>query len=77
VRPAGQAVVKRPFTQHKNPLKNIGVMVRLNPYAQTLRRRDILAEQVRKEKKTKGVAKSVRPKKVKNSKYIKSMLNLE
>ena len=51
VRPAGQAVVKRPFTQRKNPLRNTGVLVRLNPYAQTLRRREILAEQARKEGK--------------------------
>ncbi|KAJ3055919.1 hypothetical protein HK097_008728 [Rhizophlyctis rosea] len=51
VRPAGQAIVKRPFTQRKNPLRNTGVLVRLNPYAQTLRRREILAEQARKEGK--------------------------
>ncbi|KNE67332.1 60S ribosomal protein L4-A [Allomyces macrogynus ATCC 38327] len=30
---AGQAKTKRPFTQKKNPLKNAGIMKRLNPYA--------------------------------------------
>jgi len=43
VRPAGQPRAKRPFTQRKNPLRNMGVMVRLNPYAQTMRRAAILA----------------------------------
>ncbi|KAI8975458.1 ribosomal protein L4 domain-containing protein [Mycotypha africana] len=47
VRPAGNKVHKRPFTQKKNPLKNQGVMNRLNPYAQVLRRAEILkAEKV-------------------------------
>lgn len=73
VRPAGQAVVKRPFTQRKNPLKNVGVLVRFNPYAQTLRRREILGEQARKEGK--AVKKSI--KKVKNTAFIKSMLAQE
>ncbi|RUP43274.1 ribosomal protein L4 domain-containing protein [Jimgerdemannia flammicorona] len=42
-RPAGEKHEKRPFTQKKNPLKNTGVMLRLNPYAKTLRRAEILA----------------------------------
>ncbi|KAI8984536.1 ribosomal protein L4 domain-containing protein [Mycotypha africana] len=47
VRPAGNKVHKRPYTQKKNPLKNQGVMNRLNPYAQVLRRAEILkAEKV-------------------------------
>ncbi|GMM30971.1 ribosomal 60S subunit protein L4A [Martiniozyma asiatica (nom. inval.)] len=33
VRPAGEAVQKRTAGQKKNPLKNKGVMLRLNPYA--------------------------------------------
>ncbi|KAJ3038534.1 hypothetical protein HDV00_000539 [Rhizophlyctis rosea] len=71
VRPAGQAVVKRPFTQRKNPLKNTGVLVRLNPYAQTLRRREILAEQARKEGKvTKKKSKSVQ-----NKEFVKVLLS--
>jgi large subunit ribosomal protein L4e len=76
VRPAGQAVVKRPFTQRKNPLVNTGVLVRFNPYAQTLRRREILAEQARKEGK---VAKKLvkKAKNVKNAAFVKTMLAME
>ena len=35
VRPANAKHVKRPWTQHKNPLRNKGVLFRLNPYAKT------------------------------------------
>jgi large subunit ribosomal protein L4e len=45
VRPAGNKHHKRPFTQKKNPLKNQGVMNRLNPYAQVLRRAEIIKAQ--------------------------------
>ncbi|KAL7419364.1 60S ribosomal protein L4B [Cryptotrichosporon argae] len=56
VRPAGQAIAKRPFTQKKNPLRNKAVLFRLNPYAKTLRRQELL----RTERKAKGsVKKSV------------------
>lgn len=42
VRPAKNAgVQKRPWTQHKNPLKNKLVLFRLNPYAKTVRRQEI------------------------------------
>ena len=41
IRPAGQKVQKRPWTQKKNPLVNKGVLFRLNPYAKTLRRQEI------------------------------------
>lgn len=51
LRPANERFTKRPFTQRKNPLKNMGVLVRMNPYAAVLRRADILAEQARKEGK--------------------------
>jgi large subunit ribosomal protein L4e len=37
VRPANPPKMKRPFTQRKNPLKNLGVLTRLNPYAKVLR----------------------------------------
>ncbi|KAI8061629.1 ribosomal protein L4 domain-containing protein [Gongronella butleri] len=47
VRPAGAKTQKRPFTQKKNPLRNQGVMNRLNPYAQVLRRAEILAQEKR------------------------------
>ncbi|OMJ25370.1 60S ribosomal protein L4-B [Smittium culicis] len=44
LRPRGPSRIKRPFTQKKNPLRNFGVQVRLNPYAQTLRRAEILKQ---------------------------------
>ena len=74
VRPAGQAIVKRPFTQRKNPLKNIGVLVRLNPYAQTLRRREILAQEARKEGKKAREA-AVTAKRVQNTQFKKMLLS--
>jgi large subunit ribosomal protein L4e len=56
VRAPGAAVQKRPFTQKKNPLRNKAVLFRLNPYAKTLRRQELL----RTERKAKGsVKKSV------------------
>lgn len=64
VRAAGQKLTKRPFTQRKNPLKNMGVMVRLNPYAQTLRRREILSAT------TKSTKKASSKKKLDTSKYV-------
>ena len=43
VRPAGQKIQKRPWTQKKNPLVNKAVLFRLNPYAKTLRRQELRA----------------------------------
>ena len=54
VRPAGQKRTKRPYTQKKNPLKNQGIMFRLNPYAKSYKRRELL----NLEKKKKGVSKA-------------------
>ncbi|KIY43866.1 hypothetical protein FISHEDRAFT_52692 [Fistulina hepatica ATCC 64428] len=57
VRPAGQKIQKRPWTQKKNPLINKAVLFRLNPYAKTLRRQELLKQErlkkhgVKKEKK--------------------------
>ncbi|KAF5341732.1 hypothetical protein D9611_001310 [Ephemerocybe angulata] len=45
VRPAGQKIQKRPWTQKKNPLVNKAVLFRLNPYAKTLRRQEILKQE--------------------------------
>lgn len=73
VRPAGQAIVKRPYTQRKNPLRNNGVLVRFNPYAQTLRRREILAQEARAAGKAKPAKKA---KKVANKAFVESMLAL-
>jgi len=41
VRPAGQKLQKRPWTQKKNPLVNKAILFRLNPYAKTLRRQEL------------------------------------
>lgn len=41
VRPANSKITKRPWTQHKNPLTNKGVLFRLNPYAKTIRRQEL------------------------------------
>ncbi|EDR09812.1 60S ribosomal protein L4 [Laccaria bicolor S238N-H82] len=53
VRPAGQKVQKRPWTQKKNPLVNKAVLFRLNPYAKTLRRQEILKQERLKKKDAK------------------------
>ncbi|CAG8590976.1 4622_t:CDS:2 [Racocetra fulgida] len=39
---------KRPYTQKKNPLRNNGVKIRLNPYAKVLQRAEIIAAEKRK-----------------------------
>jgi large subunit ribosomal protein L4e len=41
VRPAKAKILKRPWTQKKNPLVNKGILFRLNPYAKTLRRQEL------------------------------------
>lgn len=69
VKAAGPKNTKRPFTQRKNPLKNMGVMVRMNPYAQTLRRRELLG----KNKKAEGAKKN----KGKNSVFVANLLGQE
>ncbi|KAF8268467.1 ribosomal protein L4 domain-containing protein [Lactarius quietus] len=51
VRPANAKKHKRPWTQHKNPLRNRAVLFRLNPYAKSLRRQELLhQERVKKRK---------------------------
>jgi len=49
VRPSIKTVHR--FTQHKNPLTNLGVRVRLNPYALALRRSELLSQERRKAQK--------------------------
>ncbi|KII89722.1 hypothetical protein PLICRDRAFT_39866 [Plicaturopsis crispa FD-325 SS-3] len=51
VRPANAKIQKRPWTQKKNPLVNKAVLFRLNPYAKTLRRQEILKQERLKAKK--------------------------
>jgi len=45
VRPAKSKLYKRPWTQKKNPLINKGILFRLNPYAKTLRRQELLKQE--------------------------------
>ncbi|OZJ04950.1 hypothetical protein BZG36_01741 [Bifiguratus adelaidae] len=51
VKPAGPKNAKRPFTQKKNPLRNTAVLVRLNPYAATVRRHEAKTVGKKAEKK--------------------------
>jgi len=53
VRPAGQKVQKRPWTQKKNPLVNKAILFRLNPYAKTLRRQELLKQERLKKQEVK------------------------
>ena len=39
------------LSQKKNPLKNLNVMLRLNPYAKTFRRRQLLLEEQRRKER--------------------------
>jgi len=73
VKAANEKHTKRPFTQRKNPLKNVGVMVRFNPYAQTVRRAAMLNEEARANGKAKAAAKA---KKVQNKEWIASLKSL-
>ena len=75
IRPAGEAKTKRPFTQRKNPLKNFGVMVRLNPYAQTLRRAEILNERVKKSTDASKKARAAKVSAKRNTQYIQTLLS--
>jgi large subunit ribosomal protein L4e len=70
---------KKPHTRNyhrkRNPLKNFGELVKLNPYATVLRRREILAAQKRAEKKSAVVdAKRGVAKKVPSTKQFKKVL---
>lgn len=46
----------RKIQRKKNPLKNLGVLIKLNPYAKTLRRKELLLRKARKEKKDQLIA---------------------
>ena len=64
-----QSISKRPYTQKKNPLKNKQKMIALNPYAQTVKRREILNGL-----KKKGVKKVVKKQSLVASKKFKEVL---
>ena len=49
--------MKRKTLRKKNPLKNLGVMVKLNPYALAHKRAELRTEKARKESKAKAVQK--------------------
>jgi len=66
VRPAKRNT--RRFVRKKNPLKNFDAMVRLNPYALTLRRRALLLAEKQKEERAKGVKAKRDPAQVKKDK---------
>jgi len=54
VRPANTRVIRR--HKKKNPLRNLGVKVRLNPYALTLRRAELLGQERRSAKREETIA---------------------
>jgi large subunit ribosomal protein L4e len=54
LRPAKEAAKR--VTHKKNPLKNLGAMLKLNPYAKTLRRAEILASQANAKKRAAATA---------------------
>lgn len=47
----------RSYRKKKNPLKNFGVLVKLNPYALTMRRQELLQQQIRKKQREELVEK--------------------
>jgi len=51
---------KHSIPKKKNPLTNLGVMIRLNPYAKTLRRKELLRshQRIRREEKVRRVRKA-------------------
>ncbi|KAI5998843.1 ribosomal protein L4 domain-containing protein [Pisolithus albus] len=61
VRPAGPKTQKRPWTQKKNPLVNRAVLFRLNPYAKTIRRHELLRQERLQAQKDKKKTKKAKP----------------
>jgi len=78
-----QSIVKPPKDHHargalkKNPLRNLGAMLKLNPYAKTQRRMQILADERRREAKANKTAAKRAPKtaeqKAAGKKFLASM----
>jgi len=73
VRPAGQKVQKRPWTQKKNPLHNKSVLFRMNPYAKTLRRQEILKQERLKAKREKKDTKKPKAQKAAGDAFLKTL----
>jgi large subunit ribosomal protein L4e len=62
-------IKQKKYTVHKkNPLRNLGVMIKLNPYAKTLRRRELLRAEVAS-KKRKAFLKRIAEKQPKVKKF--------
>jgi len=74
VRPA-KARKTRPAHRKKNPLSNLGVLLKLNPYAKTVRRRTILSSQ-KKTKHSKKEVKAHLKRKKESHAYYKKVLNI-
>ncbi|KAG8779336.1 hypothetical protein FRC12_024374 [Ceratobasidium sp. 428] len=53
VRPSQGKKQRRPWTQHKNPLVNKSALFKLNPYAKTLRRQELLKQNKKRDGSTK------------------------
>ncbi|KAH7926381.1 60S ribosomal protein L4/L1/L2 [Leucogyrophana mollusca] len=70
VRPAGPRVQKRPWTQKKNPLVNKAVLFRMNPYAKTLRRHELLKQERSKARKA---AKKAKPTRAAGDAFLKTL----
>ncbi|EIM19261.1 hypothetical protein E3Q22_03506 [Wallemia mellicola] len=70
VKPKGPKQTRRPWTQKKNPLRNKGVLYRLNPYAQSLRRQEIL----KSEKNRKSTVKKSAPSGQASKEFLENLL---
>lgn len=72
---------RRNYYRKRNPLKNFAALLKLNPYAAAIRRREILAVQKRKEKKQQLVdqkrkeTKTAKKKVPKNTEFKKLLLS--
>ncbi|KAG9128595.1 hypothetical protein FRC07_000028 [Ceratobasidium sp. 392] len=70
VRPSQGKKQRRPWTQHKNPLVNKGALFKLNPYAKTLRRQELLKQNKKKD----GSVKATKPGKVAGETFLTTLL---
>jgi len=66
----------RPSHRKKNPLVNLGALLKLNPYAKTLRRRTILSSRKKTPHPTKEKRKIIRDRKKASINHYKKVLNI-
>ncbi|KAL5639827.1 hypothetical protein ACGC1H_006413 [Rhizoctonia solani] len=69
VRPSQGKKQRRPWTQHKNPLVNKGVLFKLNPYAKKLRRQELIKQQSKKD----GSVKAKKPGKAAGETFLTTL----